>query len=344
MKPLHITFLLLLVAALGAAAEEEANKDSESADRVHYVLVLPEEKTAELVKEDEANPFESSADSIVDEKGDTEENRVRDIMLRLPVTGGVMGENGMRIMLGGMRLETGGRVPPVVADQQVELKVKSITATTIELVWVDKRPGVLPAKSLVIPIDGSPKVRYQLPSSGGSAGMASIRRENLSAFAHPAAMPSPAPARAPPKSAPSSAPPPRSQASAPAPAESATILRAVMMPEQPSKAAQPAIEKAIVEEAKEKPEPPQVVVKAELPAAPVKAVAVPEAPNQKQKTEVARKAAPPALPEQPGRAAPAPIDPDPKPIAESSASQAAASAPTASVWRMLFGNHAPAEK
>lgn len=341
MKPFHILVFVLLGGALGVTAQEEANQNPEDSDRVHYVLVLPEEKTAELVKEDETNPFESSSGAIADEKGNTEENRVRDIMLRLPVTGGVMGENGMRIMLGGMRLETGGKVPPVVADQQVELKVKSITPTTIELVWVEKKPGILPAKSLVIPIDGSPKVRYQLPASQGGGGMGAIRRENLSAFARPS-VPSSAPAAAPakPASAPVPAQPSRSQASVPAEAD-AKILRAVMMPQQPAQAApQPVIEKAVVQEAKTKPEPAEVIVKAELPAAPVKAVAVPEEPNQKQRTEVARAAPAKSSPSVAG-----PIDPEPKPIAESSASQAAAaSAPTASVWRMLFGNHAPAEK
>src|SRR5690349_16041849 len=103
MKTFRI-LIALSATTLGALAQEQPAQDQESGSRVQYNLILPDEKTAELVKDEEMNPFESSA-GVVDDKGNTEENKVRDILQRLPVTGGVVGDNGMRIMLGGMRLE-----------------------------------------------------------------------------------------------------------------------------------------------------------------------------------------------------------------------------------------------
>jgi hypothetical protein len=44
----------------------------------------------------------------------------------------------------------------------VELKVKNITTEYIELAWQEKRATGLPPKLMVIPINISPKVRYQM--------------------------------------------------------------------------------------------------------------------------------------------------------------------------------------
>jgi hypothetical protein len=78
-------------------------------------------------------------------------------------------------------------VPDVLPDQEVKLKVKTITPSQIELVWVEKKPTGLPPKPFVINVDVSPRVRYQMPAGVGDKGAAgggigTMRMEGLSAF------------------------------------------------------------------------------------------------------------------------------------------------------------------
>ena len=188
------TFILVSLALapwFAAAAEEATEAQEESAERVKYALILPEEKTPELVKETEQNPFEPKVRDAGPQEGTTEENLVRDILLRLPAVGGASGSQGMRVMLGGMRLIEGATVPPVIPDQQVTLQVKSITSGAIELIWVDKKNTNLPPKTLTIPLDVGPKVRHQLPAQVAPprqapvTGMGTIRRNGVPVLVSP---------------------------------------------------------------------------------------------------------------------------------------------------------------
>lgn len=155
--------IFTIMAASSYAQEAEAGEEEEE-KRVQYQLVLPEEKTPETVKPEEQNPFESESEAQTRQSpGDTEENRVRDKLLKLPVVGTKrMTDGRMRVLLGDIILETGGVVPPVLPEQLVELKVKNITADFIELAWQEKRATGLPPKIMTIPINISPKVRYQM--------------------------------------------------------------------------------------------------------------------------------------------------------------------------------------
>lgn len=170
MKPRH---RLVLYASLGLAAQalhvRAEDPPAEEEKRVQYQLVLPDEKTPENVKPEEHNPFESETEAQNRlSPGDTEENRVRDRLLKLPVVGTKrMADGGMRVLLGNIILETGKVVPPVIPDQQVELKVKNITTEYIELAWQEKRATGLPPKLMVIPINISPRVRYQMLGQSG---------------------------------------------------------------------------------------------------------------------------------------------------------------------------------
>lgn len=164
------------------AAQASGAIDPEAEQRVHYTLILPEEKTPEMIKAEENNPFEVSAKEAVKD-GDSEENRVRDILIAMQAVGGGAGPSGMRVMLGGMRLEEGQQVPNVIPDQQVMLRVKAINAGFIELVWVEKTPTGLPPKPFVIPVDVSPNVRYRLPTGGSDKGgraTGTLRRSDIS--------------------------------------------------------------------------------------------------------------------------------------------------------------------
>ncbi len=154
--------LIFTLMAASSHAQEAAAEEEEK--RVQYQLVLPEEKTPENVKPEEHNPFESENEALSRQApGDTEENRVRDKLLKLPVVGTKrMADGRMRVLLGDIILETGHAVPPVLPDQMVELKVKNITPLYIELAWQEKRLTGLPPKIMTIPINISPQVRYQM--------------------------------------------------------------------------------------------------------------------------------------------------------------------------------------
>ncbi|MEZ5383875.1 MAG: hypothetical protein R3F13_00010 [Prosthecobacter sp.] len=160
---LPVMGLLLSLTALHAQVGD--SEDAEAEVRVQYQLILPEEKTPETVKPEEHNPFESESESQSRlAPGDTEENRVRDRLLKLPVVGTKRMENGgMRVLLGDLILETGKNVPPVLPGQLVELRVKNITQQYIELAWQEKRASGLPPKLMIIPINIGPKIRYQMP-------------------------------------------------------------------------------------------------------------------------------------------------------------------------------------
>ncbi|SKA92103.1 hypothetical protein SAMN02745166_01841 [Prosthecobacter debontii] len=229
--------LLFIMTLLAGFCQSRVHAQAEAGDeneRVQYVLIMPDEKTPELVKPEENNPFEAASDGRVNDESDTEENQVRDMLLGMRVGGAASGPRGMRVMLGGMRLEPGMEVPQIIPDQQVKLRVKNITTSAIELVWVEKRATGLPPKLLVIPMDGGPSVRYRMPAggpSGAGGSMGTIRRPEVSAFtpapvdtkpqvakAEPVQQPQEAPAEAKPAPKPSTPP-------APANVPEASVLR-----------------------------------------------------------------------------------------------------------------------
>lgn len=162
----RLILLPVLICAIMTAGlhAQEAVVGEEGEQRVQYQLVLPDEKTPENVKPEEHNPFESENEAQNRlAPGDSEENRVRDKLLKLPVVGTKrMTDGRMRVLLGDLILETGGVVPPVLPEQLVELRVKNITSEYIELAWQEKRASGLPPKLMIIPINISPKVRYQM--------------------------------------------------------------------------------------------------------------------------------------------------------------------------------------
>lgn len=138
-----------------AAAGEEKSGD------VKYSLILPNQKTSEQVKEGERNPFTkvNQGAQNMDSSGTTEENEIRDRLAKLRVVGVSPGVRGLRVMLGDMVLEPGEDVPQVLPEQTLSLRVGTISPRAIELVWVEKKPSGLPARTLTIPVDLRPYVR-----------------------------------------------------------------------------------------------------------------------------------------------------------------------------------------
>lgn len=261
-----------LMAASSHAQEAPPEEDEEK--RVQYQYVLPEEKTPENVKPEEHNPFESENDVINRQApGDTEENRVRDKLLKLPVVGTKrMTDGRMRVLLGDIILETGCVVPPVLPEQLVELRVKNITSQYVELAWQEKRLTGLPPKIMTIPINISPQVRYQLlgqseadaksAKGGTNATMDLPLRDPAASHVHSSPPPTiseePAPPRAefvaddpqpftPPRAVkpPVPAPAPAPVAPTPAPALTTTPEKAPEPPPASSAPPSPAVESVV---------------------------------------------------------------------------------------------------
>jgi hypothetical protein len=160
-------FLALFAAAAGgiAQAQQAFSPDAPQAKQegVKYALLKPSDKTSELVKASDRNPFAKvDENNGPNQKSLNEENLIRDRLEKLRVVGVSPGTNGLRVMLGDIILECGQPVPPLLPDQTVALKVGSITAQAIELLWLETRPAGLPLRKLTIPVDLRPYVRYQL--------------------------------------------------------------------------------------------------------------------------------------------------------------------------------------
>ena len=162
-----------IIALVRPAMAQEAPVDEEGKEgRVQYQLVLPDEKTPERVKPEENNPFESALEAASrNAPEDTEENRVRDVLARLPVVGASVRPDGkIKVMLGDIMLQPGQTVPPVFPDQQVQLTVRNITMQFVELAWQEKEATGLPPKVMLIPINMSPEIKYKLLGGQGQTG------------------------------------------------------------------------------------------------------------------------------------------------------------------------------
>jgi hypothetical protein len=173
---ISIAILLGLVLLSGAPlqAQQEYVPDSPSVatpvepgtghEAVKYTLLKPNDKTSEVVREMDRNPFGRSDAEVQsqNQKGTNEENQVRDVLTKLRVVGVSPGPNGLRVMLGDMVLEAGQIVPQVLAEQTISLRVASITHDSINLIWVEANPTGLPPRTLTIPVDIRPSVRVRL--------------------------------------------------------------------------------------------------------------------------------------------------------------------------------------
>lgn len=140
---------------------------------IKFALIMPDDKTSEKVTDNERNPFSRNEDAnkglVV--KASNEENIIREQLLKLRVVGQSPGSRGgMRVMLGDMILSEDQVVPQVLPDQTLNLRVGSIREDAIELVWVEKKNTGMPPRTLTIPMDLRPKVRYQLQGQPVSDG------------------------------------------------------------------------------------------------------------------------------------------------------------------------------
>lgn len=157
---------------------------------VSYALILPEEKSPELVKPEEVNPFVAVTEVGEEDVSNSEENKVKELILAMKVVGASLRAQGYRVQLGDMILQAGMVVPPFMPDQSVQLRVNSITENQIEFVWMEKKSTGLPPRTLLMPIRIKPSVRYAMPGQSGQ-GMSSggqIMGERAALLAEPKAV------------------------------------------------------------------------------------------------------------------------------------------------------------
>lgn len=179
MTNIKTQFKLTISAALAALASAGAVRGQEAAVedvklKVEYTLIYPNEKAPETVKPEEENPFVALADlNAKEDVGNSEENKVKEIILAMQVVGASPRPQGYRVQLGDMILSEGTIVPPFLPDQTVQLRVNSITEEQIEFVWLEKQPTGLPPRTLLMPIKMKPVVRYAMPGQGRLMGASS---------------------------------------------------------------------------------------------------------------------------------------------------------------------------
>jgi len=158
---------LIAIAFSGALAHGEG--EVEDSEKIRYQLILPEEKTPEMVKPNETNPFNKfDGTAIKTEEASSAENKVKDALMSMRVSGAAFNPDGSvrAVMLGPIKLERGNIVPQVIPDQEVSLRVNSLSQNTIELFWVEKKKNIaLPPRPVIIPVNLKPFVRYVLPSA-----------------------------------------------------------------------------------------------------------------------------------------------------------------------------------
>src|SRR5688572_12525033 len=115
MKLSSILLALVAAAAGGSAqAQQEFLPDAPVAKQegVKYTLLMPSDKTSEVVKAGDRNPFaKADGGTGPNQKSLNEENLIRERLEKLRVVGVSPGNTGMRVMLGDIVLEAGQPVP-----------------------------------------------------------------------------------------------------------------------------------------------------------------------------------------------------------------------------------------
>jgi hypothetical protein len=157
------TLLVALLTCASAHGQEAAAGQDQKAT-VEYALIFPDEKAPELVKPEDENPFVAVVlEDLKQDQTSSEENLVKERLLALSVVGASPRDGSFRVQLGDMILESGMVLPAFLPEQEVFLRVNTITDKEIEFVWLEKTKTGLPPRTLTMPIQIKPVVRYALP-------------------------------------------------------------------------------------------------------------------------------------------------------------------------------------
>jgi|GEM_PF-3547563 hypothetical protein len=135
------------------------------------VGLLPEDKVPVVLTDEERNPFGKQATNVTTAAVvavDNEELRIRSALESLPVSGITEGRTGRKVLLGGVTLEEGSILPPVVANQSEKLRVVQITQDKAELAFLeaDGNPGM---RRIIIDLNLTPTVQFRVVRPAGPA-------------------------------------------------------------------------------------------------------------------------------------------------------------------------------
>lgn len=171
MKPTGSTLVLAaaLAAASTATAQEVALTPSEqkAADmrlpELDRSALIPEKREPEKVLEGERNPFglvslppEEEEEEVESIQTETEEMRLRRILLNMRISGLSGSEGSYRVMLGPMSLIEGDILPRLFTDQAEVLRVTKITDRELQLSFLEKDPN-LPPRTIGLGFDLRPR-------------------------------------------------------------------------------------------------------------------------------------------------------------------------------------------
>lgn len=162
--------LLLTLALAGSAAMAQEAENSLGNRKIE---MRPTEKRSLTLKPTERNPYAKRA-AAKEENHEGEQN-AEEIALRsriksLKVSGASQSSNGVRLLLGDIRVERGMVLPQLIVDQTQYLQVTDLTDEKIVLGWLDFETGELTGKTMQIPYDLSPTVRYILQGQVSADG------------------------------------------------------------------------------------------------------------------------------------------------------------------------------
>lgn len=180
----RVCLLMAVGFVVASAQSQEVVKDRPS--KVEYALIFPDEKAPELVKAEDENPFVAVVkEEAKQDQTSSEENKVKERLLSLRVVGASPRKDSYRVQLGDMTLESGMVLPAFLPEQEVFLRVNSITDKEIEFVWLEKTNTGLPPRTLTMPIQIKPVVLYVLPGQSGekAAGQREFGRHDAQANA-----------------------------------------------------------------------------------------------------------------------------------------------------------------
>lgn len=160
---------LVLACASGLTPAQDAEIKIAERD-IRALGPLPDEKSAEVVGKTERNPFaERSAhgSSPLAEDTESEDARLRAVIAKLPLSGRISNSDGRQgVLFAGALLHEGDRLPPLLPDQTVLLRISSIKADKVEISWVEDQASVTPRK-IVRPIKlNQARIREMVRSYG----------------------------------------------------------------------------------------------------------------------------------------------------------------------------------
>lgn len=143
----------------------------------NYVGMLPGEKVAIQVEDDERNPFGQRIVQVAEaapKDAGAEESDIRAIVEGLTVKGVTKSGARVQVFLGSFALEEGKFMPQLIAGQTEKLKVLAVNEEKMELGFVEK-DGSAESRKIVLPLNFTPSVRYKVgPGASASATAAEL--------------------------------------------------------------------------------------------------------------------------------------------------------------------------